>query len=99
MEIRTQIRRQIRTFIGISLMAALGACSQEPTPECQAYVACQQAYDEATGAAPVDVTQYQPDGACWDSADNAARCTADCQAGLDALRGSAASEGLEIPSC
>ncbi len=90
---------EIRKFIGISLAAGALSCAAEPSAQCLTYVACQQAYDEATGNAPVDVTQYQSGGACWDSAENAARCTADCGAGLDLLTDAAATEGLELPAC
>lgn len=90
---------EIRRFIGISLLCGLGACRAEPSPECQTYRACQAAYDEATGTGPVDVSQYEADGACWDSGDNAARCTADCEAGAAALARAAAAEGLDVPAC
>ena len=52
-----------------------------------------------TGNAPVDVAQYQEGGACWDSAENAARCTDDCEAGLALLADAATDEGLELPVC
>ena len=90
---------EIRIFIGISLAAGVLSCAAEPSAVCLAYVGCQQAYDEATGTGPVDVTQYQPGGACWDSAENAARCTADCQTGLDLLSESATAEGLDLAAC
>lgn len=101
---------KIPHFIGISppwglpglalLLAGLSmACGETQSEACRAYVACQEAYDEATGAAPADVAQYQAGGACWDSGANAAACTEDCQAGIDALDDAAQSEGIELPAC
>ncbi|OGQ17157.1 MAG: hypothetical protein A2138_27110 [Deltaproteobacteria bacterium RBG_16_71_12] len=89
----------IRRFIGISLVTAALGCATEPSDQCLAYAACQQGYDEVTGNAPVDVAQYQEGGACWDSAENAARCTDDCEAGLALLADAATDEGLELPVC
>lgn len=89
----------IQRFIGISLMPVALACATEPSEQCLAYAACQAAYDEATGNAPVDVAQYQTGGACWDSAENAVRCTDDCEVGLSLLADAAADEGLDLPTC
>lgn len=89
----------IHRFIGISLVAAALGCATEPSEQCLAYAACQAAYDEATGNAPVDVTQYLEGGACWDSAENAASCTNDCERGLSMLADAAVDEGLELATC
>lgn len=89
----------IRQFIGMSLIGAAVGCVAPQSEQCRAYVACQQAYDEATGNAPVDVSQYLEGGACWDDANNAAHCTEDCQAGLALLADAAEREGLPLPAC
>ncbi len=89
----------IRQFIGISLVSGALGCGAPQSEQCRAYVACQQAYDEATGTAPVDVAQYLEGGACWDDANNAARCTEDCEAGLTLLADAADREGLPLPAC
>ena len=101
---------KIPHFIGMSprgglagaclLLAGLFCgCGEAPSEACRAYVACQQAYDEATGAAPADVTQYEAGGACWDSGANASACSEDCEAGVAALRDAALSEGIDLPAC
>ena len=89
----------IRQFIGILLLAAASGCGAPQSEQCRSYVACQQAYDEATGIAPVDVSQYLEGGACWDDANNAAHCTEDCERGLALLAEAADSEGLLLPAC
>lgn len=61
------------------LVLVLPACG--PSQVCIDYVACQQAYD-----ARVDVTAYQPGGACWDTTLSTANaCSTQCAAALDAL--------------
>lgn len=90
---------EIRGFIVISLLGGALACATEPSDACRSYVACQAAYDEATGTGPVDVAQYREGGACWDSAENAVQCTNDCESGLALLGDAAADEGLELAAC
>jgi hypothetical protein len=79
--------------------ASLAACAQEPSDICNQYVACQQAYDEASDTGPTDVEQYEAGGLCWQSGENVETCDRQCTEGLDALKDAAARANLDVPAC
>lgn len=74
-------------------------CGQDPSEICRQYVACQAEYDAASATGPVDTAQYEDEGLCWASADNAARCDQQCSDGLAAVREAAANANLDVPAC
>ncbi len=85
--------------LALAAVAVGGACAPPQSDGCKQYIACQQEYDAASGTGPVDVSQYEADGACWDSADNAATCDQQCTEGIAAVRDAAANANLDVPSC
>ena len=75
------------------------SCGIEQSDECRQYIACQQEYDEAAQTGPTDFADYESDGVCWQSAENAATCTGRCTEALAALRDAAANANIDAPSC
>lgn len=80
-------------------VVALG-CSREVDPACVAYTECQAAFDDATGADPVDTSIYAELGDCW-AGDPITRdrCAAECEASLDAVATAADDAGLDLDAC
>jgi hypothetical protein len=84
----------------LMVLVALG-CSREVDPVCVAYSECQAAFDDATGADPVDTSIYSEFGGdCW-SGDPITRdrCAAECKASLDAVATAADDAGLALDEC
>lgn len=79
--------------------SVVGACAQEPSEICRAYVACQADFDATAGTGPVDTAQYQAGGLCWANAENADACDRQCADGIAANRAAAEDAGLDVPSC
>lgn len=84
--------------------ALVGACEPQPRSDnCIQYVACQEAYDEAAGlddGDSPDVTAYDdPDGACWQSPEAAARCDDECSDAVVSLRAAAEASSLRVEEC
>lgn len=77
----------------------LCACAVQPSEECRQYIACQTEYDAAAQTGPTEFSDYEDNGVCWQSADNAALCTERCQAALEALREAAANANIDAASC
>lgn len=69
----------MRWCIGLLLAGCGGGI--EPTPDCDAFVACVRAHDEATGLA-TDLVRFEPGGACWDNGEVATLCDDGCRNGL-----------------
>lgn len=88
-----------RRIACIALLAGLAGCGIEQSDECRQYIACQQEYDEAAQTGPTEFSDYEGDGVCWQSAENAATCTDRCTEALAALRDAAANANLDAPSC
>lgn len=63
------------------LLALPAGCMWPPSAECDAYVACQRAYDET-----VDTTAFEAGGECWINLSTSVRCTSMCRDALEALR-------------
>lgn len=70
-----------------ALALLIAACDEplEPTPDCQAFVACTEARD-AQGGITTDVVRFAPGGACWDNPEIAALCDRGCRSGMSWLR-------------
>ena len=77
-----------------------GACAPlPPSDECRQYVSCQAAYDDAAGLDATDTVDYDRDGQCWETAEFAEACDADCVEAVDALRAAAAAADLRVEEC
>ena len=87
-----------RTLLPLLLVLA-GACDQPQSEICQQYIACQQEFDAAAGNEPRDVSQYEADGLCWDSAENADACDQQCADGIAANAEAASNAVLDVASC
>ena len=97
-----RIAQVVRRGFGITVViAVIGAagCPVEPSDACRQYIACQTEYDEAAQTGPTEFSDYEDDGVCWDSAENAALCTERCDAAREALREAATTAGIDAPSC
>jgi hypothetical protein len=57
----------------------------EMTPDCQAWVACTEARNEARGITS-NLDRYQEGGACWANAEIGHLCATSCTRGLEYLR-------------
>ena len=77
----------------------IAACGQSQSDLCKQYIACQQEYDQQSQTGPVDVAQFEPDGLCWKSSDNAATCDQECTQGIAANQEASANANLDTPSC
>jgi hypothetical protein len=77
----------------------IGGCAIEQSDTCRQYIACQQEYDEAAQTGPTEFADYETDGVCWDSAENASTCSDRCSEALDALQEAAANANIDAPSC
>ena len=95
---RISPRRLSRIALLVPL-AGWAGCGIEQSDECRQYIACQQEYDEAAQTGPTEFSDYEGDGVCWQSGENAATCTARCTEALEALRDAAANANLDAPSC
>lgn len=91
--------RPLSLAVALVPLALLCACPVEPSEECRQYIACQTEYDEAAQTGPTEFSDYEDDGVCWDSAENAALCTERCQTAREALREAAANANIDAPSC
>ena len=89
----------IPRWSAIFLSAFASGCGIEQADECRQYIACQQEYDEAAQTGPTEFADYESDGVCWQSAENAATCTDRCTEALAALREAATNANIEAPSC
>lgn len=58
----------------------LSACGVSQSEECQAYLACQQYYDDLYDQDRADTNIYQPDGVCWENDDLRRECSIACEA-------------------
>lgn len=93
----------VRRHVVLVALAALGlaGCPSGPVPQapvCAQYLECQRAIDEQQGsnaAASVE-DLYGPDGACWASSADAARCESSCQQTLEVA---AADIGATLEAC
>ena len=89
----------IRFFASAFVLSVAGSCAQAQSEICRQYVACQQEYDAASLTGPTDVAQYEADGICWLSAENADTCDLQCTDGIAALKDAAANANLDVPAC
>lgn len=89
----------IGAAVSLALVLVASSCAVEQSDECRQYIACQQEYDEAAQTGPTEFSDYETDGVCWQSAENAATCTDRCVEALAALRDAAANAGIDAPSC
>lgn len=81
------------------LLVEFACAPREVAPACDAYIACQAAFDDAADLEPADVSAYAEDGPCWGDPRSSDRCAAECAANMDALRAAAGDAGLEVPAC
>jgi|GEM_PF-2276266 len=78
---------RLPTFAAAVFALALAGCAETPSPECNDYVACFDAYVDAGGtdANPQEMVVYRPEGACWTAPASAYDCTQMCTAQLTGL--------------
>ncbi len=90
----------MRPSVALLLVCAVG-CDREVDVACERYIACQQAYDEATGVPPADTSFYQLDGACWNVGDARARdrCIVECTENTAILKEAADELGVDVADC
>lgn len=90
------MRRRLRTpSLSATIALLVGACGApiEPTPDCDAFVACTTARDVQLGIT-TDVVRFQPGGACWGNPEIADLCDRGCRSGMAWLRDA----GTDLPS-
>lgn len=83
-----------------SFVALLVGCGGEQAEECERYVACQEAYDEAFGIRPPTPTaDYDEGGVCWRAPATAEACVRSCEITTRSLREAAVAAGQSLPAC
>ena len=80
------------------LLLATG-CGTQQSAVCKKFIACEQAYEKASQTNPIDLSQYEADGTCWQSGQNAQLCDQQCTDGIAAVRQAAADANLNVPAC
>lgn len=88
-------------FVWLAVVVLLPGCGPRVVdPACVTYIACQAAFDDATGLDPVDTSVYAEDGDCWAGDPTAAdRCSSECVANTDAVRRAADDADLDLAAC
>jgi hypothetical protein len=88
-------------FVWLSVFVLLPGCGPRVVDAaCADYIACQAAFDDATGLDPVDTSVYAEDGDCWAGDPTAAdRCIAECEANAAAVQRAAADADLVLEAC
>jgi hypothetical protein len=84
-------------FVAIVLLFA--GCGAQQSAVCKKFIACEQAYEKASNTGPIDLSQYEANGVCWQSADNATKCDQQCTDGTTAVRQAVADANLSVPAC
>lgn len=83
---QTHTKRIQLGLVAAAILGLAGACGVVSSPECEAYVQCQEHYDTVRNRDPSEVNKYLPDGICWESQDIADDCTAECSIETEELR-------------
>jgi len=93
--------RSLALLVGVVVVMVGGGCERTVEPACEAYVACQQAYDTTTGVPPADTTRYaDPWSDCWGVDQRARdRCVAECQEAQLVLQEAILELDLDVPAC
>ena len=89
----------MRAVVLCLVLVVVGACGSAQSAICKKYIACEQAYEKASATGPVDLTQYEASGVCWQSDANAQLCDQQCTDGVTAVRQAATAANLDVAAC
>ena len=74
-------------------------CALPVDEACEHYLSCRASFDAAFSQPLVDLSDYEPAGACWETPQNASLCQAHCIQGIEELRNAAREAGEELVAC
>lgn len=91
--------RRTLALATLALVVTAGGCYEEPSPECQRYVECFDAFNAATGLGDQTLmATFRFDGTCWNSPTTADECTEICFYDINCLRREFEERDLDIPA-
>jgi len=90
----------MRALVLMVVVVAAGCGPRVMDPACEAYVACQAAFDAAADVEPVDTSPYALEGDCWGGDPRSAdRCALECAESLAFVQQAAADADLTLDAC